>query len=330
MSSDDEKTARVSALRETMRSGVTGVWRDASRTLYGLQAGIEDGLDRLLVAVNFGNLNELDETAKAAIYSLPSSVVESLIEEDPRHAAEIVEKLEQNGWTPRTASEIAVCHILHRQWDQLDGIGEACIRPLVEVASNDSGCFDDKTRRAAASALESVIGKIHAELPEKTLHDLWNLGDVVRVEEETGGEIKHHIYSWTEMRICIRQDLELRDLVRRGVDAVVERLEQNGWNPRTQIETAIYHIVRREWDQLAIMGEASVVPLAEVVTSNSAHFDDQARREAAIALEAAVEDLCSSLSEPTLRFLLKLENVVRGEKRASLLVKSKKTSTPGQ
>ena len=214
----------------------------------------------------------------------------------------------------RTPAEAAVYHILRKEWDQLPATAEVWIEPVVELAMNE--CRDDESRRTAASALEIAVEEFHAELPEKTLKYLQNLGDVVRVQEEVGAEIKHYIYCWTVMPICIRQELELRDLARHGVDATIEKLEQNGWNARTLVETVIYHVVRGEWDQLALIGATGIVPLATVTTSNSARLGDETRRAAAKALEAAVEKSCGDLPEKTLRFLLNLHNVAHIEKQA--------------
>ncbi|HEY6970575.1 MAG TPA: hypothetical protein VJA94_15310 [Candidatus Angelobacter sp.] len=214
----------------------------------------------------------------------------------------------------RTPAETAIDHILRKEWDQLPATAEAWIEPIVELAMNEGR--DDEIRRTAASALEIAVEQFHAELPERILRYLWNLGDVVRVQEEVGAEIKQYIYSWTVMPICIRQELELRDLARRGVDAMIEKLEQNGWNARTLIEVVVYHVVRGEWDQLAVMGEAGIVPLAMATTSHSTRLEDETRRAAAKALEAAVEKSCADLPVKTLRFLLNLPDVVRVEKQA--------------
>ena len=193
----------VSALREIMRAGVPGVWRKALREA-------EDGLDRLLLALCHGNLNKLDATAKAAIPSLPSTIVESLIQEDPYGATKVIEELEQNDWKPRTPGETAVYHILRKEWNQLAATGQACIEPLLELA--DSDAFDDETRRAAASALEEAVERLHAELPESTLRYLLCLRGVERIEEEVGTEIKIYIYFWTTMKDCIQRELERRGL----------------------------------------------------------------------------------------------------------------------
>ncbi len=202
----------IYALRQVMRSGVSGVWRAAARAFHGSPERTEDGLDRLLLALDFRELDKLDAAAKAAMPSLPAAVVENLIEEDPYGADRVIDGLQQNGWRPRTPGEAAVYHILRREWDRLAGTGEACIEPLVEVAETDSSAFDDETRRGAAHALEAVIGHLCAELPERILRLLAGLSDPVRIEEEVGAEIRIAIYSWRVMRSCIARELERRGL----------------------------------------------------------------------------------------------------------------------
>jgi len=201
----------VSALHEILRAGVPGVWRKAADGLCWSRWTTEDGLDRLLLALCHGNLNELDATAKAAIPSLPSTIVENLIQEDPYGATRVIGELEQNGWKPRTAGETAVYHILRKEWNQLAATGQACLEPLLEVA--DSDAFDDQTRREAASALEEAVERLHAELPESTLRYLLCLRGVERIEEEVGTEIKIYIYFWTTMKNCVQRELERRGLL---------------------------------------------------------------------------------------------------------------------
>ncbi len=159
-----------------------------------LLPGVKDGLDRLMQAVQTGKLSELDAEAKAAVPSLPSPVVESLIEDKgARSAAEVIKELEQNGWKPRTPGEAAVYHIVRNEWEQLASTGAACLRPLVAVALYDP---DDDTRHDAAWALVSAVQRLEKDLPEKTLHYLL-CADLKSTDEDANWQMKDGI--WKEM-----------------------------------------------------------------------------------------------------------------------------------
>jgi len=162
-----------------------------------LSPGVEDGLDRLMQAVQTGKLSELDAEAKAAIPSLPSAVAESLIEgKGASSAAEVIQELERNGWRPRTPGETAVYHIVRNEWDQLATNGAACIRPLVAVAVYDP---DDDTRHDAIWELVSAVQRLEKDLPEKTLHYLL-CADLKSADEDANWLIKDRIWKELERR----------------------------------------------------------------------------------------------------------------------------------
>ena len=151
----------------------------------------------LMQALQAGKLSELDATAKAAVPSLPSPVVESLVEaKGARSAAELIKELEQNGWRPRTPGEIAAYHIVRNEWDQLASTGAACIRPLVAVVLNDT---NDNTRHDAAWALTSAVQHLQADLPEKTLHYLL-CADLKSADEDANWLMKDGIWKELERR----------------------------------------------------------------------------------------------------------------------------------
>ena len=202
----------VPALEEVLRACVPGVWRSAAGALSGQGWKAPPGLDRLLLALWNHAWNEIGPAEIAAFPSLPFSLVEHLIQEDPGGAARVIKVLGQHGWKPHTPGEAAVYHILRNEWDKLTPTGEACLDPLVELAWTDSGWFDDQTRAAAARALEEVVGNICTSLPERTLRYLMGLSDPVRVQEEVGAEIKHSIYLWYAMRSRIQRELQCRGL----------------------------------------------------------------------------------------------------------------------
>lgn len=104
-----------------------------------------------------------------------------------------------------------------------------------------------------------------------------------------------------------------------GATRVIGELAQNGWKPHAAGETAVYHILRKEWNQLAATGQACLEPLLELANSDA--FDDQTRREAAGALEEAVERLHEELPESTLRYLWCLRNVERIEEEVGTEIK---------
>jgi hypothetical protein len=204
----DSHTA--SALRQVMRSGVPGVWRTAARTLRRSPELAKDGLDCLLLALESRELSTLDASAKAAISSLPASTVENLLEEDPYGAAKVIDQLCLYGWVPRTPGETAVSHIVRREWSQLANTGDACLKPLVDVAMTDSTAFDEEMRRGAARALEAAVDRLLPELPEMVLRSLAGLSDPVRIQEDVGSEQRIGMYSWQTIRNRIHQELERR------------------------------------------------------------------------------------------------------------------------
>lgn len=204
----------VPALTEVLRACVPGVWRSAVASLAMQGWKARPGLERLLVALRNHDWKEIGPAEFDAIPSLPSSLVEHLIYEDPGGAVKVIEILARHGWKPRAPGEIAVYHILRGEWNKLAATGEACLDLLVEVAWADSGWFDDQTRAATAQALEGVVVEIGANLPERKLRYLMGLPDPVRIQEEVGAEIKIPIYPWRGMRICIEQELRRRGLWR--------------------------------------------------------------------------------------------------------------------
>jgi hypothetical protein len=202
----------VAALEEVLRACVPSVWRSAvgSLAVQGWKAG--PGLERLLVALRNHDWDEIGPAEFDAIPSLPGSLVERLIYEDPGSAAKVIEILARHGWKPRAPGEIAVYHVLRGEWSKLAATGEACLDPLVEVAWADSEWFDDQTRAAAAQALRDVVAEISANLPERRLRYLMALPNPVRIQEEVGAEIKIPIYPWRAMCGCIEQELRRRGL----------------------------------------------------------------------------------------------------------------------